>query len=92
MVSAPQHICSGAYMELHKSLDSVCDLASFMTFARLLLEDRIDEIQKEAVSPFPPYGPGANGWESWTVEAFLEGALSWAEATNMGLTRGLAPE
>jgi len=63
-----------------------------MAFARLLLEDRIDEIQKEAVSPSSPYGPGANGGESWTVELFLEGALSWAEATDMGLTQGLTPD
>ncbi len=79
-------------MQLKEALDSVSDAASFLAFARLLTEDRIDEVQKEAASPSHPHGPDANGWENGTIEAFLEAAIAWAEATDVGLSQGLTPD
>jgi hypothetical protein len=79
-------------MQLHEALDSVSDAASFLAFARLLAEDRADEAKKQAVSPAQPYRPGASGWENGTIEAFLEAAISWAEATDVGLSQGLTPD
>ena len=79
-------------MQLHEALDSVSDAASFLAFARLLAADRLDEVQKEAVHPAPPYGPSVNGWENSTIEAFLGAAISWAEATDLGLSQGLTPD
>ena len=79
-------------MQLPEALDSVSDAASFLAFARLLAADRVDEVRKEAASPSQPYGPGANGWENGTIEAFLESAISWAEATDIGLSQGLTPD
>jgi hypothetical protein len=77
-------------MQLVEALDSVVDSASFLEFARLLAEDRIDEVQKEAIRPSSPYGPGANGWENRSIEGFLHAAIAWAEETEVGLSQGLA--
>jgi hypothetical protein len=46
------------------------------------------QIQKEQVQPSPPFGPGANGWENGTIEAFLGAAAAWAESTDFGLRLG----
>ena len=59
-------------MDPHDLLDSVNDESSFLAFARALLADRIDEVNKELASPSSPYGPGENGWENGTIERFLE--------------------
>jgi hypothetical protein len=79
-------------MNLEDALDSVSDAASFLAFARLLTEDREDEVQKESTAPSPRCGPGANGWENNTIEAFLGAAISWAESTKIGLSQGLSAE
>jgi hypothetical protein len=79
-------------MKLHEALESVSDSKSFLAFARLLAEDRADEVRREADSSSSPYGPGANGWENGTIEAFLEAAVSWGEATDVGLSQGLEPD
>jgi hypothetical protein len=75
--------------DLDHLLESVAGEASFLAFAKALLADRIDEVAKEHDKPSSPYGPGANGWESGTIEQFLQGAVSWAEATSIGITQGL---
>lgn len=77
--------------DLHSLLESVSDEKSFIAFAKALAADRVDEVAKEAETPSSPYGPGANGWENGTIEQFLDGAVSWAEATNVGLTQGMDP-
>ena len=59
-------------------LEQVTDRESFLAFVRALAADREDEVAKEQVQPSSPYGPGANGWENATIEAFLEAALAWA--------------
>jgi hypothetical protein len=77
-------------MSLHELADAVHDPRSLLEFVRALVADREDEVAKERVSPSPPYGPGANGWENGTIEAFLEAASAWAEATNFGEKQGLS--
>ena len=79
-------------MELNKALEAVTDLPSFLEFARLLEADRADEVRKEAIHPSHFGGPGANGWENGSIEAFLGAAISWAESTDMGLSQGLSPD
>ena len=66
-------------------LDQVCDEDSFVAFLSALAADRADEVVKEKMNPSSPYGPGANGWENGTIEAFLESAVAWAEASRNGL-------
>lgn len=75
--------------DLHFLLESVTDENSFLAFARALVADRLDAKAKEAETPSCRYGSGANGWENGTIEEFLESAISWAQATNVGLTQGL---
>ena len=78
--------------DLSQKLEQVKDRESFFDFVRALIEDRKEEVIQERQIPGSPYGPGANGWENITIESFLEAALSWAEATQMGQTQGLAAE
>jgi hypothetical protein len=78
--------------ELHEKLERVIDRESFFDFVSALLADRKEEEAKERENPSNPYGPGVNGWENTTIAAFLEAALAWAKATNMGETQGLPNE
>jgi hypothetical protein len=66
---------------LQSKLDAVHDEDSFVAFVSALADDRADEVSKENQSqgPSSPYGPGANGWENATIEAYLESAAAWAE-------------
>jgi hypothetical protein len=66
-------------MELDDAFENVIDAESFLNFVRKLIADREDEVKKEKDHPSSPYGPGANGWENWTIEGFLEAAVSWAD-------------
>ncbi len=77
-------------MDLHDALEKVSDRPSFLHFARLLAEDKARATALENISPAAPFSPGANGWENGTIEAFLEAAIAWAEATDFGLAQGLA--
>ena len=76
-------------MELHEAADAVHDWQTFLDFARQLIHDREDEVEKEKASPSHPCDRGANGWENGTIEAFLDAACSWAESTRFGETQGL---
>jgi len=58
--------------------DDVNDFASFIKFVNWLGSDRADEVAKERVAPSHPMGPGINGWENTTIEAFLEAAAACA--------------
>jgi hypothetical protein len=62
-------------MEPHDLLESVLDEASFLAFVAALLSDL--RVNKET-------------WQNGTIEDYLERALSWGEATNIGATQGLA--
>lgn len=79
-------------MELSELLDKVNDAPSFLAFARALSEDRLASIKEESIRPSSPYGPEALGWENITIEAFLNCAISWAEASNFGLSQGISPD
>ena len=67
--------------DLHSLLEDVTDRKSFLSFVRALMEDRLDEVKQENISPSSPYGPGCNGWENGTIESYLEAAIAWAETT-----------
>jgi hypothetical protein len=73
-------------MKLHEQLDMVTDERSFLEFVRALMLDREGEV-RESIDDF---GRGKNGWENHTIQAFLEAALAWAEASDMGASQGLA--
>ncbi|MDF3933702.1 DUF7660 family protein [Pseudomonas citronellolis] len=62
-------------MELHEHLDEVKDSATFLSFARALAATKANN----------------DGWENSTIEAFLDGAISWAEDSGFGLSQGIAP-
>ena len=59
----------------------VQDERSFLEFLEALAGDRQNEVKNEKVKPTSPYGPGANGWENGTIEAFLDAAAAWGKAT-----------
>jgi len=79
-------------LSLTDALEAVNDSRSFLNFVRELIADREDEVRKEREHPSSPYGPGANGWENGTIEAFLESAAAWAEDTDFGQSRGLSAD
>jgi hypothetical protein len=70
---------------LRSQADAVTDEATFIEFISVLASDRADECAKEKARPSSPYGPGANGWENGTIEAFLDAASAWASASRGGL-------
>ena len=65
--------------KLDDLLERVNDRESFLAFARALMNDREEEVRKEMESPSRPYGPGLNGWENGSIEAFLDAAIAWTE-------------
>lgn len=70
---------------LHLLVDQVYDEKTFLIFLKALMDDRIDEVEKEKISPSSPYGAGANGWQNDTIEGFLEAAIAWAEDSKRGI-------
>jgi|SRR5215471_10931335 len=77
-------------MELTDALDAVHGSQAFLNFVRSLIADREDEVRKEQLQPSPRFGPGANGWENGTIEAFLSAAAAWAESSDFGLRQSLS--
>src|SRR6185436_1744264 len=75
--------------DLNDLLERVHDRQTFFAFVNALIVDRSDETAKERANPSSPYGPGVNGWENGTIEAFLAASLSWAQDTEMGVSQGL---
>lgn len=76
---------------LNELLDSVNDERSFLAFANALALDRVESREKEKNSPSSPYGAAVNGWENTSIEDFLDGAIAWGEASNLGISQGLSP-
>ncbi|MNN44072.1 hypothetical protein D3C81_1583470 [compost metagenome] len=62
-------------MELHEHLEQVRDADTFLSFARAPAADKST----------------SSDWENTTIEAFLDGAISWAESSDFGLDQGLLP-
>lgn len=77
-------------MDLTAQLAAVVNEASFLAFVKALAADRRSDTSAERSANPSPYGPSAAGWENQTIEHFLEAAVAWAEATNMGKSQGLA--
>lgn len=71
--------------ELKRVLDAARDEESFLRFLEALAADCADEVEKEKCNLSPPCGPGANRWENGTIEAFLESAAEWGQASSNGL-------
>ena len=67
--------------DLQSKLEAVCDEETFIAFVTALAADREEEVAKEKETPSSPYGPGANGWENGSIEAFLDAAAAWATAS-----------
>lgn len=70
-------------------LDEVSDERSFLAFVEALKKDREADVRAQGTTPVDACGRGPGGWENHTIEDFLDAALSWAEATNLGATQGL---
>ena len=68
-----------------EAIESVVDEESFIEFLNVLAADRADEVEKERITPSSPYGPGVNGWENGSIEAFLDAASRWAEQSINGM-------
>jgi hypothetical protein len=82
------HMDASNANKLYESLKNVNDYHSFLLFVQALIDDREDEVEKEKAHPSEPYGPGANGWENWTIEYYLDAALR-CEIDNAALGRGM---
>ena len=70
---------------LSDALDAVHDEESFLQFLLALRDDREASVAEEKVSPSSPYGPDARGWNSTTIERFLDTAVRWARDSQNGL-------
>jgi hypothetical protein len=77
---------------LKRLVEQVSSEESLLAFVAALAKDRRDAAVAEGDNLSSPYGPDAGGWENTSIEDFLEGAASWVEDTNFGLTQGLPPD
>ena len=59
-------------------LDSVRNEETFTAFIHALAADKADENRKEKFKASSPYGPGTNGWENGSIEAFLDAAAAFS--------------
>jgi hypothetical protein len=62
-------------------LDNVVDQPSFLAFIDALANDFAMDRNTEVSSPSPAYGASALGWETGTVDAFLDAAHAWGKST-----------
>jgi len=60
--------------------DSVHDRESFIRFVEWLIADRQEAEALERADPQRYQWGGANGWQNSSIAAFLEGAISGADA------------
>jgi hypothetical protein len=68
--------------------DSVNDEESFLVFVRALEADRR---LAAALEEEDSHGHGSHrGWQSSTIEQFLESALAWAETSQFGRSQDLS--
>ena len=67
--------------DFYKLADAVETEADFLDFLAALRDDRIDEVEQEKKNPSSPWGPGANGWENGSIEAFIDAAHAWGSAS-----------
>ena len=81
-------------VSLDELLQQVNSKDTFLRFAHALAADFEDERQKEEVHPTPWLGvvPRANGWYSFTIDAFLDQMCIWAAATSATTDEPMVPE
>jgi hypothetical protein len=68
--------------DLISAAEVVADERLSFDSCKMMALDRPDEQQKELARPSSSYSAGSNDWESCSIEAFLEAAAAWAEATS----------
>lgn len=64
---------------LNDLLEKVIDQESFLIFVKALYKDKVEDTKIEKQSPSNSYSSSKNGWETSTIEQFLEHAIGWAE-------------
>jgi len=83
-------------MDLHRTLEQVTDQESFFTFVQALINDRKEALQEaerqHILNSDGQISAEPGGWQNGTIEQFLDGALSWAQSTDMGQRQGLPGE
>ena len=85
VAGAQRHHVMSQEDELVEALESVHDEETFLQFLLALRDDREASVAKEKVNPSSPFGPDAGGWNSTTIELFLNTAVRWARASRKGL-------
>lgn len=73
--------------DLSEILDEVVDQKSFLLFVSALIADRKHQEDKRS----DPFGYSGD-WANNTIADFLEGAVSWAEDTDFGVSQQEALE
>jgi hypothetical protein len=68
--------------DLISAAQAVTDERAFIRLLQMMAVDRQDEQQMELAKRSAPYSAGANGWDNCSIEAFLEAAAAWGEATS----------
>jgi len=68
-------------MDLDEKLEQVNSKESFLDFVQALIDDKINEEQKEIVKSSSPYSEGANGWENGTITDYLDAAHAFSVDT-----------
>jgi hypothetical protein len=79
-------------MTLQEYLDNVQNRRSFEAFVKALIEDR--KIAAKLENKNPDYGSlgTANDWQNWTIEDYLESALSWLEDSQSDIINDSSPQ
>jgi hypothetical protein len=64
---------------LYELFENISSKADFLNFVQALSDDKLDEVEKEKLSPSPSYGSGANGWENGSIENFLNAVSRYGQ-------------
>jgi hypothetical protein len=67
--------------DLYLLQEAVKDKTSFLKFADALLQNWLDECQKESFSPID--NADTDGWQNGDLASFLEAAIAWASVHPM---------
>ena len=78
--------------KLQQALDTVEDEKTFLQFMAALAGNWDAEQEIEQVTPSSPYEPGALGWDSGTIGAYLWAAHAWGDASSDNLPAYKKPD